>query len=182
MAVPSGGPYYIVLAGRGTAQTETLYYGSKPNVQNTYASNDTLGPYKTLASALSQLKSLTVSGQVTVVQTSNNAVLGNVTVATGNTGSGAAVPGSSEPSNPAQAVEDEGGNVAPALANPLDWLEDIAKFFDWLEVNAENWAIRAGEFVAGGIILYMGFRVAFPEAHAAATGAVKKAATAAVLF
>lgn len=119
MSIPTGGPYYILLAGRGTGQTATLYHGGAPKVVNTYASTDVKGPYSSLDAARAELGKLTISGQVTVVSAADGTVLGNVTASTGKTSPGAAPAGSSEPSNPAGAIEAEGGNVAPNLPNPF---------------------------------------------------------------
>ena len=157
MAVPAVGPYYIVLAGRGTAQTATLYYGPKPVISNTYASTDLLGPYTSLSSAEAELKNLTITGGVTVGQYNSNgstSVLGSVDISTGGTSSTAAPVGSSEPSNPTGAIQAEGGNVAPSITNPLDFLGEIGDFFNAL--TQKNTWIRIAKVVIGGSLLIIG--------------------------
>jgi hypothetical protein len=101
MAVSSTGTYWIVVTQvRGTAANAVLHdQAAKPTVQNTYASTDVQGPYDGLNAALAQLKRLTITGSVNVVDSSSK-VLGSVDVATGTTSTSGAAGGASQPSNP----------------------------------------------------------------------------------
>jgi hypothetical protein len=157
MAVPSTGPFYILLAGRGTGQTATVYAG-KPTVSDTGASTDLMGPYTLMTQVAQKLQQLTITGAVNVVNPAGT-VLGSVDPTTGQTSpTSNANPGSSEPSNPAGAVKAEGGVLGafPSVTDPLDYLADVGDFFHRL-TEASFWE-RCGEVLIGVIILYIGVK------------------------
>lgn len=77
-------------------------------------------------------------------------------------------------------------NAVPAISNPLNYLKDIGNFFDKL-TDPHVW-LRIGEFIAGGLLLYVGLKstmsgTAVGQAAAKTTGKTKSglAKTAAVL-
>ncbi len=74
----------------------------------------------------------------------------------------------------AQAAADNANTQAsPALQSGPN-LPSLEKFFSTL--TQKNTWLRAGEFVFGGILVYVGIKAMFPDAVNAVTSPVKKAA------
>jgi hypothetical protein len=77
------------------------------------------------------------------------------------------------PGAAAQGAENAVQSLTP-ISNPLDYLEDIGNLFDKLS-DPKLW-LRVGEFIAGGLLLYVGLKSALPGAAATTTRAAKKSA------
>lgn len=153
MAVPTTGPYYILLAGRGTGQTARLFYGGPPSSSGFAGeSTGTLGPYSTLTAAESKLQSLTITGDVTVVKSSDNSVLGSVNVANKSTSASAAPNGGSEPSDPSLAAGQENQIKLP---NPFSSIENaLSAIYDAL-TNGKMWR-SLGWLLLGVLLIFVG--------------------------
>jgi hypothetical protein len=65
-------------------------------------------------------------------------------------------------------------NVVATLTNPLDWLKYPADFFHRL-TEASTW-IRVGEFVVGGMLIYVGLKALLTPGQQSAIRSTKKAA------
>ena len=181
MAVSPIGPYYIFLTGRGTGQTATLYWLNKPVVQ-TAASSDLLGPYATLALAETKLKSLTITGSVSVAKTntagdpnSTVTVIGSVNVSSGSTSNSPAVAGSSEPTNPKQVIQLEGGNEFPDIPNPLGSIAAALSTFIADITSGAMWR-SLGWLLLGIVLIIVGLVILVKGSVTNVAGGVLKAA------
>jgi hypothetical protein len=80
----------------------------------------------------------------------------------------------------AEGAADQANTQASPALNSGPNLPSLEKFFSTL--TQKNTWLRAGEFVFGGILVYVGVKAMFPDAVNAVTSPVKKAAKVGMLL